>query len=271
MGSLRLGRVARVIPFPVAAGFPASSGWLLVVAGLSLLTHQPGLTGFPLTIRMQDISWNLIFAAILVLSFFLAQGVVPGAVAVLAPLLVALAAFYVMLAVYGYSVADARALGLLPDVSEKAVNLPNLQLLSAIHWPIVFAASATIAFAILVNIFGFVLNTSAIELAVGSDVDMDREARLTGATNLAIGAFGGGTGYIAASSTVLAHTLGGDSRVMGLSFGLITLAGSAFATFIVSHVPVFAAGGLVLFIGLSMLHVSEKLCKNNYLLAEMER
>ena len=253
MGTFRLGRVARVVPFPVAAGFPASSGWLLVLAGFSLVTGSSGLTGLAQDIAMQNIPWNLIFAAMLVVSFFVSHRFVPGAVAVAVPLVIATIVFYVVLTALGYSIADARALGLLTTASENAVALPDLSFLAYIHWPIVLGTSTTIAAVILINIIGFVLNTGAIELSVGSDVDMDREARLTGATNIAIGAFGGGAGYIGLGHTALAHMLGGNGRITGLSMALITLIGSVFATTIVTHVPVFAAGSIVLFMGLSML------------------
>lgn len=42
IGWLGLGRLVRMFPYPVAAGFLASSGYLLVFSALSIVTHQTG-------------------------------------------------------------------------------------------------------------------------------------------------------------------------------------------------------------------------------------
>lgn len=254
IGRFHLGRVARIMPFPVAAGFLAASGWLLVSNALLLLTGASGLGTMVTGLATGGLPLNLLLGLVLVLAIWLTGQVLSGALSALVPILGAVALFYLALPLAGLSIPSARDLGLLPALSVTDLPpLPDLGLLAHVDWPVVAAATVTILAVVLLNAVGFVLNTGGIELALGSDVSIDDEARVSGATNIAIGAFGGLAGFAASDSTILAHRLGCSSRVFGLGLGLVTLVGCAFAGPITAHVPVFVAAGLLLYFGVVML------------------
>ena len=254
IGRFRLGKIARIMPFPVAAGFLAGSGWLLVAAALSLLTHTTGLTGLARLVASDGVPANLMLGLALVAALAFSTQKVGGALSAFIPLMAAMVAFYAGLSLAGLSVADARDLGFLPDIDAGALpGHPDFGLVALVDWPVVASVSATIAAVVLLNIVGFMLNVGGIEIAVRSDVDIDREAGTTGAANVAIGAFGGILGFVASDSTIVAHKLGCNSRLLGAALGTTTLIGCFFAIQIISHIPVFIAAGLLLYFGVLML------------------
>ncbi|PZQ99759.1 MAG: hypothetical protein DI533_03685 [Cereibacter sphaeroides] len=254
IGKYRLGRIARLMPFPVAAGFLAGSGWLLVASSLFLLTNTGSLSQLFGRIATGGVPLNLIMGIALAAALFLSGRVIGGAFSAVLPLLGAVALFYLGLGWLGLQITDARAWGLLPVMPEEAIAyFPDPGLLTQVQWPVVAAASVTITAVVLLNAVGFMLNVGGIELAVGADISIDAEARTTGATNIAIGAFGGLVGFVASDTTVIAHRLGCSRRLLGLGLGLTTLIGCIFAAYIVAHVPVFVAAGLLLYFGTTML------------------
>ncbi len=254
IGRFNLGRVARIMPFPVAAGFLAGSGWLLFAAGLMILTGADRLRDLPERIATAGVPPNLLFGGALVLVIFGAGRFLSGALSVLVPLLLSVGLFYLLLQTNGVSIEAARDLGLLPVLPATHLPLlPDPSLIAHVQWPVVATASVTILAVVLLNAVGFVLNTGGIEMALESDVSIDREARTTGAVNLIVGAFGGLMGSAASDSTILAHRLGCNTRSIGLALGLTTLIGCVFAGPIVAHIPVFVAAGLLLYFGAVML------------------
>lgn len=254
IGRFHLGRIARIMPFPVAAGFLTGSGWLLVASALFLLTDTANLPDLARRLMTEGVPPNLVLGGALALGFVIAARVVTGALAAFLPLATALVAFYAALSLSGISLDEARAMGLLPVIDIGALPPhPDIGLVAQIDWPVVLSASLTIAAIVLLNAIGFMLNVGGIEMAVRTDISIDAEARTTGAANIAIGSFGGILGFVASDSTIVAHRLGCNSRILGVTLGATTLLGCLFAGPIVAHVPVFVAAGLLLYFGLMML------------------
>jgi SulP family sulfate permease len=254
VGALGLGRIVRLVPYPVAAGFLASSGYLLALAALLILTESSSLGGAFAHLGRTEAWIGVLPAIALAAALTLAVKRGLGSPGVLAVILGAIAIFYVAITVTGTGGDGARALDLLPPVSpaeEERVGLPGLYAL--IDWTAVLAAAPVLAAVVLINLIGLLLNVSGVELAIRRDIDVDRELRVTGLANLVIGGFGGATGYMTSGSTAVAQRIGIESRVLGLSFVIVTGAGCFFAAAIVAAVPVFVAAGLLLFIGVSML------------------
>lgn len=254
VGQLGLGRLARYIPFPVAAGFLAGSGWLLLSSGLFLLTGTETLPDLVMQTLSGHVPLNLILGVLLAGVLLLSPRVLHGPWAVIVPILLALALFYAVLAMRGIPIELVREAGLLPELPGEVLGgLPEFGLLKHVDWSVTASASITILVIVLLNGLGFVLNTTGIELAVGDDISLDAEARTVGASNILIGAFGGLLGYTASDSTIFAHKLGCNTRVLGFALGATTLLAFAFAAEIVGYVPVFAATALVLYFGVVML------------------
>ncbi len=254
LGRFHLGRLVRLMPFPVAAGFLAASGWLLVASALFLLTGTGSLAEMAARLTQDGVPLNLVLGVGLAVALMAASYRIGGALAVVLPLTISVAAFYIGLSVAGLSLDEARTREYLPaTIASSLPAWPDPSLLGHVDWPAVATTSLTIAAVVLLNAVGFMLNVGGIEMATRSDVSIDSEARVTGAANIGIGAFGGLLGFVASDSTIMAHKLGCSARSMGLALGVTTAIGVLFAAQIVAHVPVFVAAGLLLFFGMMML------------------
>lgn len=254
VGSLGLGRIVRLVPYPVASGFLASSGYLLVLAALMILTETGSLSDAVAQLGERPVLIGVLPAVALAAALTLAVRMGLGSVAVLAVILATILLFYLVLAASGIGVDGARAMGLLPVLGQEGGQQISLALiLTQIDWTAVLTTAPILAAVVLINLIGLLLNLSGVELAARRDIDVNRELRLTGLANLAIGAFGGSTGYITSGSTAVAMRLGIDSRALGLSYALVVIIGCFMASAIVAAVPVFVAAGLLVFIGVSML------------------
>lgn len=254
VGTLGLGRLVRLVPYPVAAGFLASSGYLLVLSALMILTETANL---PEVVRhlAQPAVWASVLPALLMAAvLFLAVRLEFGVVSVLVVIALAIGLFYAVILLGGTGIDGARAQGLLPPAARQMAGpLQPLALLSQIDWAQVLIAAPVLAAVVVINLIGLLLNISGVELATRRDIDVNRELRLTGLTNLVIGGFGGVAAFMTSGSTIVAQRVGIQSRALGLGYALVTALGCFFAAGIVAAVPVFVAAGLLMFIGASML------------------
>lgn len=254
VGAMGLGRIVRLVPYPVASGFLASSGYLLVLAALMILTETGNLSDAVSHLGEPAVLIGVLPALALAAALVLAVRLELGSIAVLAIILGTILLFYVVLFVTGIGAEGARDIGLLPPLGDFGATpaSPSL-LLTKIDWMAVLTTAPVLAAVVLINLIGLLLNLSGVELAARRDIDVNKELRVTGLTNLAIGAFGGTTGFLTSGSTSVAIRLGIDSRVLGLSYSVVAIIGCFMASAIVAVVPIFVAAGLLFFIGVSML------------------
>jgi SulP family sulfate permease len=254
VGRLGLGRVVRLFPYPVAAGFLAASGGILVVAAIRILTGAEGYADMVTGLSEPAVQANLACGLAFGLSLHLWQKVRPGPSPVLLAIFISFVAFYLALPLLGLDMATATNLGLLPQLGIDTGGFSlSPAMLTQIDWPVVARTAPTLAAVALIGLLGLLLNITGVELAAKRDVDSSHELRISGLANMVNGLFGGLTCYVQGGATVLANRLGVQGRPLALAYIAITLLACVFATAIVSAVPVFVAAGLLLFIGLSMI------------------
>jgi sulfate permease, SulP family len=252
-GRLGLGRLARFLPYPVVAGFLAGSGWLLVNGAVAILTGEG--VGWSLLEGLQDpnILGRVLPALLFALVMLAALPRYPFAVTV--PLLMAgsVALFYAALAILGIDVPTAQKMGHLPEMADGSAALPTLDLFLLIDWPSVLKAAPSILAVAALAMIGLLLNLSGLELATGRDIDVNAELRSSGTANLLSGSFGGPSGYVGLSITILAEKLGVRGRSAGFATAVMMALGLLSAGPLISHMPVFFAAGFVLFLGIGLL------------------
>lgn len=248
VGRFGLGHLVRMFPYPVAAGFLASSGFILVFAAFQMVLGPEGF----MALGIEQSLWRLWPALAMTVGLFAAQWLLGGAVSVITVTGISLGAFYVWLSLNGLTQADAVARHLLPDVPRNgfAGGLPDLTI---IDWSAVALAAPTLAAVVLLNLIGLLLNTAGVELANSDTVDVDAELRLSGSANMLIGLFGGLTSYVQGGASIIASKLGVERRAFVAGHVFFTLVAAAFAGPMVAAVPVFVAAALLVYIGLSML------------------
>lgn len=239
IGRARLGRMARLLPYPVAVGFLAGSGWLLTFAAFGLAGGPAALSGEAFWSAMLP---TLAFAA----AIFALQPLIGGTWALLAALFGALAAHALWL--------PASPPAPLPDLGTGGGWLRDwAELVSLIDWQALSVAWPAMLSVMVIGVIGFLLNTSGTELGMQADIDLDREFRVTGAANIVIGLGGGLISYLSAGSTILAARMGVSGPATVAAYCATVLLGLVLAGPIISFVPPFVTAGLLLYIGLSML------------------
>jgi SulP family sulfate permease len=127
LGRLRLGFVARYIPYPVLAGFLAATGYLLVVGGLGIATGASvGVGHLGVLLAPENLlRWAPWAAGAVALTALLRRSANPMTLPV--GLFAAGGLFYLALALAGVGIAEARADGLLLGPFPAGGFLPSLR------------------------------------------------------------------------------------------------------------------------------------------------
>jgi SulP family sulfate permease len=97
-------------------------------------------------------------------------------------------------------------------------------------------------------------NTTGVEVAAQREANLERELSITGLANMVSGLFGGYTGCISVSRSVLNFNIGGTGRLAGLTAAAISLLMLAFAPLLLGYMPKFVLGGLLIYLGADLLH-----------------
>ena len=252
-GHFRLGRVLRMFPYSVAAGFLASSGFLLVWAAVQILTGATAYAGVASALAAPAVLSGVAAAIAMAASLMFAIRLPNGTLSVVVVVLLFLAGYYVYAAMVGLGRDDAIALGLLPGTGANGGLSPGLWLYGQIDWGRIAAIWPTMAAVVLINLIALLLNMSGVELVARRDVDENRELRQSGLTNLLIGAFGGTAGFLQGGGTIIATRLGVHRGGFVAGNLTVTLIACFLAVQIVALVPTFVAAGLLMFIGMAML------------------
>jgi SulP family sulfate permease len=251
--AFRLGALVRFMPHPVMGGFLAGTGWLLVIGGIGLATGVPLGRGW---IHADTLTrWLPAFALGLLMLLLVHRRRSAAPLAVL--LALALVSFHAVMALLGRSPDDIESggwlLGPFPDeLSWRFPLAPDV--LAHVDWHALAVAAPIAAPALLIGTIALLLNTSALELVIKRDIALDRELLAHGAGNVLSGLAGGAIGYTAISLSALNHALAGGRRAPGLLVAALLAATAWFGTSLVSSIPRFVMGGLVIFIGLGLLH-----------------
>lgn len=253
-GRLRLGGLARFMPYPVVAGFLAGSGWLLVDGSVMMMTgHQIGPALFETTSR-DTLLMLVLPATAFALALELGIAYLRHPLTIAAVMVAACAIFFVALAASGMTIEGARALGYFPQLTGRGgVEFPDLEMLGNVDWRAVLSSAPTIAAVAAVSMVGLLLNLSGLELAARRDIDVNAELRSTGVANLLSGAIGGPSGYVGLAMTILAQRTGVHGRGAGIATAIAMIIGLVAASSFIFQIPVFLAAGFVLFMGLGLL------------------
>lgn len=253
-GFFRAGRLVRFFPLEVLAGFMAATGCLLLMGGIAMVCQvEPSLHGV-LSVKPSQIL-HVMPALLLAGLIYLAMAHLRKPFIVLANLVGAALLFYAWLWMVGMTTVDAAALGLLPSVpTSQSLQLPFPELLPLVDWSAVLAAAPVIGTAALLSLFAAMMNISALELATGKELDVNRELRLTGAINAVASGIGAPPGYSDLATTQLLNKSGVTVRGAGFLVAMVELLGLFFASDIVGYVPLFVSAGLVLYYGFDLVH-----------------
>ncbi len=250
LGYCRAARFFRFVPYSVVAGFLGATGVLLIAAGFSLSaghTFTGAIQGEDLTQEsLEKLAASLTLAALILLvqtspgkRLLIPLGaLLAGALAVLLARLSAAPAAQLFL---------QSALDLKPWLPFDAIGA------DAIRWPTLAAHLPQIAAVAIVVQISNVVKISGVEVARRQAADLDSEFRYTGAGALAAAALGGIGASLSSAVTGALTKMGSRTRLSGILAACIAGALLLLKIDIFKAVPVPVLGGLVLYVGISLV------------------
>ncbi|MEE4715005.1 SulP family inorganic anion transporter [Pseudomonas alliivorans] len=229
-GVLRLGKLVRLVPYPVMLGFV--NGLAIVIAMAQLEHFKVGeawLSGTPLYVMLGLVA--LTMAVVYVLPR-VTRAVPPALVAILG---VGLAVYFLDL--------PTRTLG---DMAHIAAGLPMFNL-PDIPWTLetlrIIAPYAVLM--ALVGLLETLLTLNLTDEITETRGYPDRECVALGAANMVSGAFGGMGGCAMIGQTVINLSSGGRGRVSGIVAGMMILMFVLFLSPLIERIPLAALVGVM--------------------------
>jgi sulfate permease, SulP family len=255
IGALRGSRWARHIPYPVTAGFLATAGWYVcsgaarVVTGHSLT--YANLHFFASADVLERVAVTLAWGGIMIV----VQRRWHSPLVLPALLACGIGAFYLVLAAGSIPISSAHERAWLFSVPSRTEwwfpwTAGSLALID----PGILVRHVLDILAILViatiSLFSY---ESALELETEQEPDIDRELRVNGAAVLAGACSGGIIAYLSLGRTSMNYRLGARGRLSAFVIVALSLALLAGGLGVISDVPEFVVGGLLLQTGLPLL------------------
>jgi sulfate permease, SulP family len=255
IGSFKLSRFVRFIPYPVVGGFIAGTGLLLVLGALGIMLGiTPSLANLDILFKAEKLLlWipGVVFATLVLITsrrskhFLAYPALLVGTIVI----------FYISMWISGFNMNEMREMGLLlGPFPQGALWRPlPLSLFAKVDWKVILSQSNNIAAIAIISLVSLLLNASALELIAQKDVDLNRELISTGIANIAGGLGGSSVGYHMLGVSSLSFRMRISSRLVPLFAASITGLTLLFGASLLSLIPKLIAGGLVFFVGLSFL------------------
>ena len=255
LGKFKLGKLVRFIPFPVVGGFLAGTGWLIVQFSFSMMTDvDPTInnlsTFFTSEMLIRWVPGAVFAVALLIIYRYISHYLLMPTV-----LSIGIGVFYIVAFINGLSVSELeRGSYLLGPFPEGGLftGLP-LKHLSGFDWNLFWVTLPAIGTMMILNAISVLFNYSGLELIIKKDVDLDRELKMTGFSNILAGLGGTPPGYLTLSETSMAYNIGARSRLSSIVVVLLCAFTLFFGAKILSIFPKVILGGLILNLGLSFL------------------
>jgi len=255
LGTLKLGKLVRFIPYPVVGGFLAGTGWLIVKFAF-IMTAGMGLSLDNVVSLFDQATlhkWfpGLIFGLIMLISSRYTKHYL------LIPVLIAIGitSFYAIMFFYGFSYTDLESNGyLLGPFPEGGLfqGLP-LKYLSDFKWSIFLDQLPAIGTMMILNSISVLFNYSGLEIIIKKDLDLDQELKTTGIGNIIAGLGGAPPGHLSLGGTLLSISIGSKSKLTNIVIALLCALTLFFGSEVLSFFPRIILGGLLFNLGLSFL------------------
>ena len=255
LGTLKLGKLVRFIPYPVVGGFLAGTGWLIVKFAF-IMTAGMGLSLDNVVSLFDQATlpkWfpALIFGLIMLISsrFTKHYLLIPALLAI------GITSFYAIMFFYGFSYTDLESNGyLLGPFPEGGLfqGLP-LKYLSDFKWSIFLEQLPAIGTMMILNAISVLFNYSGLEIIIKKDLDLDQELKTTGIGNIIAGLGGAPPGHLSLGGTLLSISIGSKSKLTNIVIALLCAITLFFGSEVLSFFPRIILGGLLFNLGLSFL------------------
>ena len=217
LGLARAGGLIRFLPYSVLGGFFAGTGWLLVVGGIRVMTGQEidSLAGL-IQLAEPDLLLRWLPGLAVAVVIVIVSRRASSAIALPLVLITGVGLFFFINLQSGETLetleADGWLLGPLHSSEFGIFEFTLPQLLNQGDWSVVMDQWANIGTVVVITAVSIILTVSALEMLSGSDIDINRELRVTGIANLLAGLTGGMVGFHSLSFSSLTLELGARHR-----------------------------------------------------------
>jgi SulP family sulfate permease len=255
-GLTRMGRAIRYVPYPVVGGFLAATGCLILLGAVRVITGQrlqyATLQLFANWLTLYELAAACAMALVLYLTWHRSR--TPFGLPTI--LVVGTLAAHVALWMAGISTHEAQVLGWTFQPPPHVSFLLPWSAIEIKHYPwyALPDLSGNFIAVIFVTASSTLFNTTGVEVATQREANLERELNMTGVASMLSGVFGGYTGCISVSRTVLNFNAGGSGRLSGLTAAAISASMLIFAPLLLGYMPKFVLGGLLIYLGADMLH-----------------
>ena len=256
LGFTSAGRAVRFIPYPVIGGFLGSTGVLIVTGAVQVMTGtDPTLANLGTFLEPANAGKVLAGMAVAAV-IFLGRTRTQHAFLMPAVLVVSTVAFYVVLSFAHMSSAMAEDQGWLFRLhSAMSFSLPwTYDALVHFPWGALPQLTGDLLAVIFVTTISALLGTTGIELATHHEANLNRELNAMGAANILSAALGGYVGCTSVSRTALGFSAGATGRFAGITVAAIAALMLVVNPSYLGIIPKFALGGLLLYMGLGLIH-----------------
>jgi sulfate permease, SulP family len=255
-GVTRLGRAIRYVPYPVVGGFLGATACLIILGAVRVITgHRlqwTTLDEFASLLTLAELAAACVMAMALYLTWHRSRTPFGLPTILIGGVLVA----HIVFALAGITVTGAQTSGwtFQPPPGASFMLPWNRAAITSYPWHAVPDLLGNLIAVVFVTASSALFNTTGIEVATHREANLERELNVTGLANIASGAFGGYTGCISVSRTILNFNSGGSGRLSGLTVAAISLLMLAVAPVLLGYMPKFVLGGLLLYLGADQLH-----------------
>jgi SulP family sulfate permease len=255
-GVTRMGRAIRYVPYPVVGGFLGATGCLLVFGAIRVITGQrlqlATLDRFANMLTLSELAAACAMALVLYLAWHRSRSTFGLPAILIGGIIFAHIAFWFA----GISLAEAQAAGWTFEPPPRvSLMLPwSANEISRYPWYALPDLLGNVIAVIFVTATSTLFNTTGIEVASQREADLERELNVTGLANILSGAFGGYTGCVSVSRSLLNLNSGGTGRLSGLTVAAISALMLGAAPMLLGYMPKFVLGGLLIYLGADQLH-----------------
>ena len=255
-GLTRMGRAIRYVPYPVVGGFLGATGCLILLGAIRVITgHRfqfATLDQFANLLTVSELSAACAMALVLYLTWHRSRTPFGLPVILIGGVIFAHVAFWLV----GISSAEAQASGWTFQPPPKVSFMLPWSVSGLEHYPWYALPDllGNVIAVIFVTATSTLFNTTGVEVAAQREANLERELNVTGLANMLSGVFGGYTGCISVSRTVLNFNGGGTGRLSGLTVAAISVLMLAAAPGLLGYMPKFVLGGLLIYLGADQLH-----------------
>ena len=273
LGSFKLGKLVRFIPYPVVGGFLAGTGWLIIKFAFIMTADMELSLANASSLLSQStlLQWcpGFIFGALMLIAsrFISHYLLIPGIIAL------GISLFYAIMFFNGYSFLELQSSGLLlgPFPEGGLFQGSPIKYISTFKWHIFQEQLPAIGTMMVLNAISVLFNYSGLELIIKKDLDLDRELKVTGLGNILAGFCGSPPGHLALGGASLAYSIGARSRLSTVVVALLCAFALFFGSKILSVFPRVILGGLLFNLGLSfvvdwLINTWNRVPKNDYII-----